>query len=196
MSIFIPDDTPFNANQKKWLEGFLAGLGLLSQGATAATADAPAQRGEPLAILWGSQTGTAESFAKKLAKKASAAGFTPTILDMSAVEPEALASFGNVAILTSTYGDGEPPDNAAALHSALMAQNDAIFSGVKFSVFALGDSNYPAFCQCGRDFDQKLEALGATRIAPRVEGDCDYDAPFAAWSTSLIDALVEVPVAA
>ena len=102
----------------------------------------------------------------------------------------------SVAILTSTYGDGEPPDNAAALHSAIMAAEGNILEGVQFSVFALGDSNYPAFCQCGKDFDTKLESLGATRVAPRVDGDSDFDAPFATWSESLLGSLVGETVAA
>jgi len=191
MSFNIPDVAPFNDTQRMWLKGFFDGLGL--GGAPAATEAAPAAAGEPLAILWGSQTGTAESFAKQLAKKAKAAGFSPSIHEMSTVEPSAIATMKSVAILTSTYGDGEPPDNAASLHSALMAAEGNILEGVQFSVFALGDSNYPAFCQCGKDFDTKLEALGATRVAPRVDGDTDFDAPFATWSESLLGSLALEP---
>ncbi|BCU79882.1 flavodoxin domain-containing protein [Luteolibacter sp. LG18] len=195
MSLPIPTDAPFNDTQRMWLKGFFAGLGL-SAPAGGSTAAEPAATGEPLAILWGSQTGTAEAFAKQLAKKAKAAGLAPTIYDMSAIDAATLSALGNVAILTSTYGDGEPPDNAAALYAAVMAENNALLAGVKYSVFALGDSNYPAFCQCGRDFDAKLEALGATRVSPRVEGDCDYDAPFATWSETLLGALAHETAAA
>jgi sulfite reductase (NADPH) flavoprotein alpha-component len=193
MSFNIPAEAPFNDTQRMWLKGFLAGLGLSNAPAAEA---APEVAGEPLAILWGSQTGTAEAFAKQLAKKAKAAGFSPSIHDMSSVEPATLAEMKSVAILTSTYGDGEPPDNAAALHSAIMAAEGNILEGVQFSVFALGDSNYPAFCQCGKDFDTKLESLGAKRVAPRVDGDGDFDAPFASWSESLLGSLVGETAAA
>ncbi|HEY8961470.1 MAG TPA: flavodoxin domain-containing protein [Luteolibacter sp.] len=193
MSFTLPTEAPFNETQRMWLKGFFAGLGL---GNTPAAEAAPEVAGEPLAILWGSQTGTAEAFAKQLAKKAKAAGFSPSIHDMSSVEPSALVSMKSVAILTSTYGDGEPPDNAAALHSAIMAAEGNILEGVQFSVFALGDSNYPAFCQCGKDFDAKLETLGAKRLAPRVDGDSDFDAPFATWSESLLGSLVGETTAA
>lgn len=193
MSFNIPTEAPFNDTQRMWLKGFFAGLGLNNTPAAEAAPEVP---GEPLAILWGSQTGTAEAFAKQLAKKAKAAGFSPSIHDMSSIEPSTLVSMKSVAILTSTYGDGEPPDNAAALHSAIMAAEGNILEGVQFSVFALGDSNYPAFCQCGKDFDTKLETLGAKRLAPRVDGDSDFDAPFATWSESLLGSLVGETTAA
>lgn len=196
MSFPIPTDAPFNDVQRMWLKGFFAGIGLGTTASSVSEASAPTSSGEPLAILWGSQTGTAENLAKQLAKKARAAGLEPSIHDMASIEADTLAAMKSVAILTSTYGDGEPPDNAAVLHSTLMKTVEIPLEGVQYSVFALGDSNYPAFCQCGRDFDSRLETLGATRIAPRVEGDVDFDEPFATWSDSFLDALVREPALA
>ncbi|MGC4017443.1 MAG: flavodoxin domain-containing protein [Luteolibacter sp.] len=196
MPLPIPTDAPFSDTQRMWLKGFFAGLGLSAPDNGSTDVFAPTSTGEPLAILWGSQTGNAEAFAKQLAKKAKAAGLTPTIHDMSTVDRATLSALGNVAILTSTYGDGEPPDNAAALHSFVMKEDQMLLAGVRYSVFALGDSNYPAFCQCGRDFDTRLEQLGATRVSPRVEADCDYDTPFNHWSENLLGALAGEPAAA
>lgn len=196
MSLDLPSDAPFNDIQRMWLKGFFAGLGGGGGSQTSATPAAAAKTpGDPIAILWGSQTGTAEAYAKQLAKKAKAAGLAPSIHELSSIAPTDLPKLGTVAILTSTYGDGEPPDNATEFHAALMAEELAL-AGVKYSVFALGDSNYPAFCQCGRDFDSRLETLGGVRVAPRVEGDADFDTPFATWSETLLGALIREPVVA
>ena len=47
----------------------------------------------------------------------------------------------------------------------------------------------PDFCQCGIDFDQRLAALGATPLAPRIDADVDIDEPFTSWETSVLSAL-------
>ena len=183
--IVIPEDAPFSPQQRVWLSDF---LGKLLSGT-----GAPSGPAVPVTILFGSQTGNAEGLAKKLVKTLKKGNFEPEVHDIGAYDRSRLAQEKNLLVITSTYGDGEPPDNAASLHSALMAAEGNILEGVQFSVFALGDSNYPAFCQCGKDFDAKLEALGATRVAPRVDGDADFDAPFATWSESLLGSLALEP---
>ncbi len=191
----IPDNAPFTGTQKMWLKGFLAGIaaGLPQGGAPstpAAVADAT-KSGLPVTILWGSQTGTAESYAKKLAKALTAQGHSPTILDMADASMELLSSVKHLAILTSTYGDGEPPDNALTLHTALHAGSPTL-ADLSFAVFALGDSNYPEFCKCGHDFHNRLAALGAKSLLPIMMSDVDHDLPFKEWSASLLSSLVTV----
>lgn len=192
MSLTIPNNAPFTGAQRMWLKGFLDGVntafGSASAGASATPA-APAPSGLPVTILWGSQTGSSECLAKKLAKTLSAKGHSPVIKDMAEVSPGDLASLGHLLVITSTYGDGEPPDNAAPLHSALHTDDAPALSSLKYSVLALGDSSYPSFCKCGHDFDQRLAALGATRLAPIVECDVDFDEPYAAWLAQLAPAL-------
>jgi sulfite reductase (NADPH) flavoprotein alpha-component len=171
-----------------WIKGFLDGLSstlaLAPAPATPSTgvptAPAPPQ-GIPVTIAWGSQTGNSESLGKKLAKNLSAKGHQPVVKDMAELSPDDLTSLGHLLIITSTYGDGEPPDNAASFHSGLHAEGVPELSSLHYSVLALGDSNYPEFCKCGRDFDQRLAALGAQRLAPLVECDVDYDLPFTQW---------------
>ena len=143
-----------------------------------------------MTILWGSQTGTAEGVAKKVAKRLSAEGHVPTVVDMGEFECEALSSLSHLLIITSTYGDGEPPDNAADLYEALMGDTAPELKGLEYSVFALGDSEYPDFCKCGIDFDERLTALGAKAIAPRVDADVDVEEPFAVWESSVLSSLV------
>ena len=190
----LPDNAPFTGAQKMWIKGFLDGISstLVSGPASAtpaAAAPAAMPSGLPVTIAYGSQTGNSESIGKKLAKTLSAKGHKPVVKDMAEIAPEDLVSLGHLLIITSTYGDGEPPDNAALLHSALHAEDAPPLSSLSYSVLALGDSNYPAFCKCGHDFDQRLASLGANRLAPIVECDVDFDEPFAVWVRQIEQAL-------
>jgi sulfite reductase (NADPH) flavoprotein alpha-component len=188
----IPDTAPFTAEQRAWLNGFLAGVFSRAAGAPAATPAAVALA--PLTILFGSQTGTAENLAKKVAKEAGKRGFAPTVLDMAQTDLAKLAGEKNVLVITSTYGDGEPPDNAKALHAALKGAAlspapSPQLPALSYSVCALGDTNYAQFCQCGKDFDTWLEKLGAKRTTPRTDCDLEYDAPFTKWMDEALGAL-------
>lgn len=188
----IPDNAPFSPEQRAWLNGFLAGV--FSRSAGAPAAPAATQALAPLTILFGSQTGTAEGLAKKVAKEAGKRGFAPTVLDMAQTDLAKLAAEKNVLVITSTYGDGEPPDNAKALHAALKVAASASeparpLANLRFSICALGDTNYAQFCQCGKDLDAWFEKLGATRTSPRTDCDLDYDAPFTKWLDAALGSL-------
>src|SRR5262245_52219701 len=111
----LPDSAPFTPEQRAYLNGFFAGL--FSHRPTALAAAAPStapQPLRPLSILFGSQTGNAERLAKRVAKEAGKSGFAPTIHDLATYPAAQLASERCLLIVTSTYGDGEPPDNARA----------------------------------------------------------------------------------
>ncbi|HUR56389.1 MAG TPA: sulfite reductase subunit alpha [Opitutaceae bacterium] len=189
----IPDTAPFNAEQRAWLNGFLAGLcsrgSVNAAAAKAADAKTPAPTLTPLTILFGSQTGTAETLAKRVAKEAGKRGFAAMVLDMAQTDAARLASEKNVLIITSTYGDGEPPDNAKALHMALGNDAAPSLASVRYSVCGLGDTNYVQFCKSGQDFDTFLEKRGATRVAARVDCDLDYEAAFSTWVNAALSAL-------
>lgn len=182
----LPETAPFTPEQRAWLNGFLAGLF-----SRAAAADLPARAAalKPLTILFGSQTGTAESLAKRAAKEAGKHGFAATVMDMAQFSAAKLAQEKNVLVITSTYGDGEPPDNAKALHAALDTPGAPALTGLRYSVCALGDTNYIQFCQCGKDFDARLEKLDAVRVAPRIDCDLDYEKKFSAWLGEAVGAL-------
>jgi sulfite reductase (NADPH) flavoprotein alpha-component len=184
----IPENAPFTPEQRAWLNGYLAGLFSRQPAPSPLASDlSPAAPLVPLTILYGSQTGTAESLAKKLSKEAGKRGFVPAILDMAQTDPAKLANEKNLLVITSTYGDGEPPDSAKALHAALKEGSHTL-SGVRFSVCALGDTNYTLFCQAGKDFDAFLEKHGATRVHPRTDCDVDYEEPFGTWLNAALSA--------
>lgn len=149
----------------------------------------PSAAARPILVLWGTETYTAEGLAQQAAKALQKAGYSPKVQDIEQVDPEGLAAAGTVLIVTSTYGNGDPPANAEPLHGALMADDAARLDGLRFSVCGLGDTTYPRFAQCGKDFDQRFGELGGQRIAPRVDCDVDYEPPFAAWLQSVLAGL-------
>lgn len=196
----IPDTAPFTLEQRAWLNGYLAGLFSRAPAPVDLHVPKPAKEAGapliPLTILYGSQSGTAESLARKAAKDAGKRGFAAMVLDMAQTDVSRLVTENNVLVIVSTYGDGEPPDSAKALHTALGREEAPSLSQMRFSVCSLGDTNYTLFCQCGKDFDARLESRGATRIASRVDCDLDYEAAFAKWLDTALPAFGAVPTLA
>lgn len=135
-------------------------------------------------VLFGTESGNAQSLAERAGEAFRSAGHEVDVIDMQSFESATLGSLATVFVITSTYGNGDPPSNAEALHAYLMKKSGPL-PGVSFSVCGLGDTTYERFAQCGKDFDRRLGELGATRIVPRVDCDVDYDVPFERWLESV-----------
>ncbi len=180
----IPDNAPFNPAQRQWINGYLAGLF-----SGRAQAEAPRPSLGTLLFLFGSQTGGSASLAKKFAKDATGRGFDAKSLGLDASSPADLASGSRVCIITSTYGDGDMPDNAQAFWDALSADTAPRLENLTFSVLALGDRNYTQFCRAGVLFDERLAALGAKRVLDRVDCDVDEEAKGHKWFADLMGVL-------
>lgn len=180
----VPDSAPFSTEQREWLNNFFA-MHLDGRGAEAGAAAAPAVK-VPISIIFGSQTGNAEGCCKKLAK-AMKDGFEAEVLDMANVNAEDLATKKNLLVVTSTYGDGEAPDNATDLHSVIMTEDAPKVDGINFAVFGLGDTEYPDFCQTAKDFDKRLGELGGNRMLDRVDADVDFEDPFDEWKAKVLE---------
>ena len=146
----------------------------------------------PLLILFGTQSGNSEDLASQLAKSASSHNLSPTVLDMDAANVEMMASSERILIICSTWGEGEMPDSAESLWDSISVENAPRMENTHFSVCALGDTSYEFFCQSGKDWDQRLEELGAKRIFPRQDCDVDFDEPYAEWAKGALPAISAV----
>ncbi|WP_439622105.1 sulfite reductase subunit alpha [Shinella sp.] len=179
---YIPEDAPFNADQRAWLSGFLAGLHsrLAIETPAVAAASAPTKAAS-LHILYGTQTGNAERVAMDAAAIARSLGLAPEVTGLDDIGMAELAAMQRLIVVTSTYGEGEMPDNAQLFWEALSAAAAPRLEGLRFGVLALGDTGYDGFCQAGKLIDMRLEQLGATRILVRRDCDIDYEDPAAAW---------------
>lgn len=188
MSLTIPDNAPFTGAQRYWLKGYLDGINSTLQG-PADGVPPVAEPGQPVTIAWGSQTGNAEALAKKLCKKLSKAGMSPSLRDMADLPVADLPGAGNLLVITSTYGEGEPPENARTLYKQLHAEDAPELGSVRYSVLALGDSGHEEFCKCGHDFDRQLSNLGARSLVPLVTCDVEVDEPYESWSNQLLEVI-------
>lgn len=196
----LPTLTP---SQQVWLSGYLSALSLQGNQGSSVQAVSPAapavvaesttaasqQASREVTVLFGSQTGNCQRLAMSLSRKLEEQGFKVTVSAMNSFKPNGLKKTENLLLLVSTHGEGEPPDNARAFHEFLYSKRAPQLPGLRFSVLALGDTSYEFFCQTGKDFDQKLEELGAQRLSPRVDCDLDYDEPVAEWFGQVISAL-------
>jgi sulfite reductase (NADPH) flavoprotein alpha-component len=186
----IPESAPFSLEQRAWLNGFLAGM--FSAGANGAApqpSGTPVANAGPLLICFGSQTGTAEGLAKKLAKEATQRGFAPKLHPLNDFEAAGFATAKKAVIISSTWGDGDAPDNAVNFWNWLKADATARLEHLEFAVLGLGDKNYSDFCGASKKFDDRLTALGAKRLAPRGECDTDYEAAAKKWIDDLWEKL-------
>lgn len=189
----IPDDAPFTPAQRAWLNGYLAGLYSYAP----ASSQAAQPRFAQVAVLYGSQTGTAEGLARKMGKELKAAGFTVSVNSLEGYVPATLAAERCALLIVSTYGEGEAPDMAQPFFQQLCVEHFPLLGDLAFAVLALGDSHYEHFCQFGRELDARLESLGGTRLLPRIDSDVEVDAPFSKWKRDVLAQLREAsPVAA
>lgn len=179
----IPVDAPFSAAQESWLAGFIAGIAAAGKKASAA---APTTT---IDVLFGTQTGNAEFLADELVAGAKARGLGGRAAALDAVTPEQLAEMTHVLVVTSTYGEGEMPDNAGLFWDAIQATTAPRLEGLQYAVLGLGDTSYDEFCQAGKLLDTRFEQLGATRVHDRVDCDVDFEDAAALWSAAVLDRL-------
>lgn len=196
----LPENTPFSPEQKQNLLALLPSFspeqrawlgGFLSAGASSAGAASPVTSAAslPVTIFYGTESGNCEALAEKAVKAAKKKGLKATMKNLSESSPADFVKAQNIGIIISTWGDGEPPEAAESFYETFMKEKTDL-KGVKFSVCSLGDTSYDKFCQTGKDFDKRLEDLGAERIADRVDCDVDFDDSYDEWEASFLGALV------
>lgn len=188
----IPESAPFGVQQRAWLNGWLVGAMEDAAAPSGRLSDINEVKTEPLLVMYGSQSGSAEGLAKALKKEATGKGFHARVLELNDYGKVDLSQEPNLVIVTSTWGDGDPPDNAVDFCDFINDDAAPKLDSLRYAVLALGDSNYAEFCGAGKLIDERLSALGAKRFHDRVDCDVDYEEPAASWCQSMWATLAEI----
>ena len=207
MHTLLPElsKTPLNDDQHRFFQQFISSLsseqlawtggyltGLIPKGSslsTAVTAASDAGGSADITILVGSQTGNSEALAEQTQQLAASRGLRTVIKKMGDYKLPQLKTEKNLLIIVSTYGEGDPPDNAREIVEYLFSKRAPALKQAHFAVLGLGDSSYEFFCKTGIDFDRRLEELGATRIHHRVDCDVDFESTAEAWMDAVLNEL-------
>lgn len=188
--------TDFTPTQLAWVSGYFWGV-LNQQSGTAVAAPAPAAEVPTITLISASQTGNARRVAEALRDDLLAAKLNVKLVNAGDYKFKQIAAEKLLVVVTSTQGEGEPPEEAVALHKFLFSKKAPKLDGTAFAVFGLGDTSYEFFCQSGKDFDNKLAELGAESLLDRVDADVEYQAAAAEWRARVVEALkARAPVAA
>ena len=200
-----------SAEQKHWLSGYLINTSVedyASETDTTSTASSSSSTSaapsvetvatedtqtvtQPLDvhILFGTETGNAEEVSEQFETTLKSHNFNVHLWDMDDFPKDKLTTVGYVFIICSTQGVGEPPINAIDLYEYLHGDTAPRLESLNYSVLALGDQDFPDFCQAGKDFDHILEQLGANRIAERVDCDFDFEETSEQWMADMVELL-------
>lgn len=182
-----------DAAQWAWLSGYAwakAGNGA-SAGLPALQTALPAAEPFSVTVLSASQTGNAKSVADKASDSLEAAGIQVRRAELKDYKAKNIAGERRLLLVTSTQGEGEPPEEAVVLHKLLNGKKAPKLDKLQFAVLGLGDSSYPNFCRAGKDFDKRFEELGAKRLLERVDADLDFAAAADGWTGRIVARLKE-----
>ncbi|CNI78634.1 MULTISPECIES: NADPH-dependent assimilatory sulfite reductase flavoprotein subunit [Yersinia] len=178
----------FSPTQMAWLSGYFWGMVNQQPGAVVAPAVA-APTPVTITLISASQTGNARRLAEQLRDDLLAAKLNVNLVNAGDYKFKQIAQERLLIIVASTQGEGEPAEEAVALHKFLFSKKAPKLPETTFAVFGLGDTSYEHFCQAGKDFDNKLAELGAERLLERVDADVEYQVSAQQWRQQVVAAL-------
>jgi NADPH-ferrihemoprotein reductase len=149
-------------------------------------------KGPKIALYFGSQTGTAEGFAKDVASKLKRQGLSPSVIDLEDIQPQDIENETLALFFVATTGEGDPTDNAAIFINWLKhedrEQHPDLLHRLKFGVFALGNKEYEHYNNIGKLVDEKLVQLGGQRLLPVGLGDDNesMEDDFESWQEDIL----------
>ncbi|OMQ22279.1 NADPH-dependent assimilatory sulfite reductase flavoprotein subunit [Serratia oryzae] len=180
----------YSPTQLAWLSGYFWGMVNQQPGAVASTADVPAAAAAAsITLISASQTGNARRLAEQLRDDLLAAKLSVTLVNAGDYKFKQIAQERLLVLIASTQGEGEPAEEAVALHKFLHSKKAPKLTDTAFAVFGLGDTSYENFCQSGKDFDAKLAELGAERLVERIDADVEYQELASAWRKQVVEVL-------
>ncbi|RUO22904.1 assimilatory sulfite reductase (NADPH) flavoprotein subunit [Aliidiomarina minuta] len=175
--------------QRAWVHGYIAAT--LSVTSELNAVPAAASEEPQVTVLYGSQTGNSRHLAEQLAERCNSLAVQTRVLDMADYKNRDLKKESHLILVTSTYGEGEPPENAISLYNFLYSKKAPSLKSLNFAVLGLGDSSYEFFCKTALDFHAQLEQLGAQSLLPCVELDVDYETAAEEWEERVSQLLQE-----
>ena len=178
----------FSPTQMAWLSGYFWGMVNQQPGATVPAAPA-APAASSITLISASQTGNARRLAEQLRDDLLAAKLTVNLVNAGDYKFKQIAQEKLLVMVASTQGEGEPAEEAVALHKFLFSKKAPTLTDTAFAVFGLGDTSYEHFCQAGKDFDSKLAELGGERLLDRVDADVEYQAQAEQWRKQVVEVL-------
>ncbi|MBP6861195.1 MAG: assimilatory sulfite reductase (NADPH) flavoprotein subunit [Neisseriaceae bacterium] len=182
--------TALNSTQLAWLSGYCWAQS--QTGSPSLEAPVAISAARQITVLSASQTGNARRVAETLLLRLETLGLNARLSSVADYKSKTLSQEDIVVLVTSTQGEGEPPEEAIPLYQFLFGKKAPDLSQLSYAVLALGDSSYPDFCQAGKDFDERLAALGAQRLSPRRDCDLDHQADADAWCDGISQRLAEL----
>jgi len=180
--------TDLTPNQLAWVSGYFWGV-LNQQPAAAVSTPAPAVDVPTITLISASQTGNARRVAEALRDDLLAAKLNVNLVNAGDYKFKQIGQEKLLVVVASTQGEGEPPEEAVALHKFLFSKKAPKLDGAAFAVFGLGDTSYEFFCQSGKDFDSKLAELGAERLLDRVDADVEFQPAASEWRARIVEVL-------
>ena len=140
-----------------------------------------------LDILYATQTGNAETVAKKLQLLAKNQGFNVNLVEMNYHNINSFRQLRNVAIVTSTYGNGEVPEMGIDFWEELKSSKVEMVN-LRYGLIALGDKSHEIFCGAGRAISKKLDELKCIKVIQNLECDGDTEGTYE-WSIKFLEKL-------